>query len=676
MDIGQEDESSCGEPAALPSNPLPGSSPTMDLSPVPPSSCLDGSFWDWSAVANGLPAACPSPAYSAAAEKTLKTTWAAVTSSAPFPSLQEVAPEKAPIPHGVAIASTTRAPSRVAATPMAPAAPRHSRTTPQPCPHPLPACQRAGIATNAPSTTVPTEEHTTTVATALMWAPPIAPPTKTATDAAPVPTTPTAPPPKTATEMASASMPPTMPPIKNAVGSVSASTPPIAPPTMAAEFWAPPPAPTNGTATKNVANTAPASTPSAAPPPVAADDSAPASALPAAPPTMPAADTALSPTPPTSPPTKTTTGTAVTSTPPTASPTKTTTNAAVASARPTATPTKTSGDAAPAPTPPTVLPTVEADSSAPVSATLATIPTKTAGGTASASTPPTASSSTTTADAAVASAQPTVSPTKTSGDAAPTPTPPPAPPTKTARDWAPESVPTTAHATKTAADAAPAPTLRNPPLTTLAESSGATSGTGSAALAPRGVTPSLEQDEGVAIPLPLDRGGRGWVLTGDTVPGGWLDPLHRGCRRPSASTADLIFNFQPIEVMEASGAAGVDRGRRQVAVEGNGFLARAVRHIASSLGALVGDELGVTYDGVTPNLIIAMPRALAQLAHADTGRYVEVGGSGATLLTVYFSFEEGTCVDLWSGPMEGLLWGGRLSLYIPPSVSLFQLGVV
>jgi len=63
--------------------------------------------------------------------------------------------------------------------------------------------------------------------------------------------------------------------------------------------------------------------------------------------------------------------------------------------------------------------------------------------------------------------------------------------------------------------------------------------------------------------------------------------------------------------MKAAEAAGVDRGRRQVAVEGNGFFARAVRHVASSVAALVGDEPGVTYYGVTPNLIITMPRALA-----------------------------------------------------------------
>jgi len=109
-------------------------------------------------------------------------------------------------------------------------------------------------------------------------------------------------------------------------------------------------------------------------------------------------------------------------------------------------------------------------------------------------------------------------------------------------------------------------------------------------------------------------------------------------------------------------------------VEGNGFFARAVRHVASSVAAFVGDELGVIYDGVSPNRIIAMPRALAQLAHADTGRYVEVGGPGATLLTVYFSFKEGTYVDLWSGSYGGAPVGTPAEPLRPPKRVFIPVG--
>jgi len=43
-----------------------------------------------------------------------------------------------------------------------------------------------------------------------------------------------------------------------------------------------------------------------------------------------------------------------------------------------------------------------------------------------------------------------------------------------------------------------------------------------------------------------------------------------------------------------------------------------------------------------------------------------VGGSGATLLTVYFAFEEGTYVDLWSGAYIGAPVGTQAEPLPPP----------
>jgi len=104
-------------------------------------------------------------------------------------------------------------------------------------------------------------------------------------------------------------------------------------------------------------------------------------------------------------------------------------------------------------------------------------------------------------------------------------------------------------------------------------------------------------------------------------------------------------------------------------VAGNGFFARAVRHIASDAAALVGDELGVTNDGVPPNLIIVMPRALAQLSHADTGRYVEVRGSGAIYSQRTLLSRRARMSNCGPKAMDRLLWGRQLTLFLRRSVS-------
>jgi len=106
----------------------------------------------------------------------------------------------------------------------------------------------------------------------------------------------------------------------------------------------------------------------------------------------------------------------------------------------------------------------------------------------------------------------------------------------------------------------------------------------------------------------------------------------------SARTAQPIINWQLHEQMEELGDVA-DTGRRQVPVPRGGGgragrqrnrFAREVRVTLATVTASVGNGLSVAYDGVTPHVLITMPRAPAQLARTDTGLYVEQGGSGAT----------------------------------------------
>jgi len=171
----------------------------------------------------------------------------------------------------------------------------------------------------------------------------------------------------------------------------------------------------------------------------------------------------------------------------------------------------------------------------------------------------------------------------------------------------------------------------------------------------------------------LSQGGRGWVIMGNPIPYEWTDFLRRGAYRKSSRTAQPIINSQLHDKMEELGDAA-DTGRRQVPVPSGGrgrgnrqrnHFAREVRRTLATVAARVGNEFDVAYDGVTPHILITMPRTPAQLAHTDTGLYLEEEGSGATLLSVYVSFEEGTFVDVWPRTFGGA-GDGTESVALPP----------
>jgi len=177
----------------------------------------------------------------------------------------------------------------------------------------------------------------------------------------------------------------------------------------------------------------------------------------------------------------------------------------------------------------------------------------------------------------------------------------------------------------------------------------------------------------------LGKGGCGWILMADAIPDEWTAFVRRGARRMSARTAQPIINSQLHELMEELGDAA-DIGRRQVAVPSGGrgrggrqraHFARQVRLTLATVAARVGNALDVAYDGVTPHVLITMPRTPAQLAHTHTGLYVEEGGSGATLQSVYISFKEGTFVDVWPRIFGGATDGTAPFACRSPCVWLF-----
>jgi len=90
----------------------------------------------------------------------------------------------------------------------------------------------------------------------------------------------------------------------------------------------------------------------------------------------------------------------------------------------------------------------------------------------------------------------------------------------------------------------------------------------------------------------------------------------------------------------------------------------------ADVGTRVGNALDVAHDAMFPNVMLTMPRAPAQPAHADTGVYEEEedGGCGAFLLVAYFSFEESTCVDVWSSTFGSANGNAGLSLPTPERV--------
>jgi len=132
----------------------------------------------------------------------------------------------------------------------------------------------------------------------------------------------------------------------------------------------------------------------------------------------------------------------------------------------------------------------------------------------------------------------------------------------------------------------------------------------------------------------------------DAIPQPKVAVVRSSARRVRSSKARPFFNSQTVEEMTAL-KDKADLGRRQFALDGDGLLAKELRLCVADVAARVGNALDVAHDGVFPNLLLTMPRAPAQLAHADTGVYKEVEGSGAFLLVAYFSFQEGTFIDVW-----------------------------
>jgi len=170
----------------------------------------------------------------------------------------------------------------------------------------------------------------------------------------------------------------------------------------------------------------------------------------------------------------------------------------------------------------------------------------------------------------------------------------------------------------------------------------------------------------------LGEDGRGWWLMAEAAPEDILVGVQHGSRRQSSATAAPILNSQtPEQMMELGGAA--DYTRRQVPVDANASLAASVKGFMRAVAAVVGAEMGVPYDAVTPHLLIAMPRAPAQLPHADCSETVgdsdedemdeeeeeaeveegEKEVSAAALFTVYFAFQAGTAIELWSETFAG-----------------------
>jgi len=150
----------------------------------------------------------------------------------------------------------------------------------------------------------------------------------------------------------------------------------------------------------------------------------------------------------------------------------------------------------------------------------------------------------------------------------------------------------------------------------------------------------------------LDPDGCGWVVLPLNVPDDVLEAVCDGAYGPAAEAAQPIINSQlHARMLELGDAA--DRGRRQVPVasQGGGFEG-AVHRVFGAVASRVGSDLHAAYDGVTPHIVITMPRAPAQLPHTDAGLHIQEE-STATLLSVYVSVEEGTGVEVFSSVYGG-----------------------
>jgi len=140
-----------------------------------------------------------------------------------------------------------------------------------------------------------------------------------------------------------------------------------------------------------------------------------------------------------------------------------------------------------------------------------------------------------------------------------------------------------------------------------------------------------------------------------------------------AGTAPPIFNSQSVEEMETLPKRKQDRRRRQVLITGHRVSAKEMRRRMSVAAECARKALGRAFSFASPHLLIAMPRALPQLSHADMGQHIEHGGSGA-LLALYISFESGTYVDVWSYTFGGAPEGTSAVALPPPERVHFPVG--
>ena len=178
---------------------------------------------------------------------------------------------------------------------------------------------------------------------------------------------------------------------------------------------------------------------------------------------------------------------------------------------------------------------------------------------------------------------------------------------------------------------------------------------------PMSSSSSSDDDVGL-LASALGQDGRGWMLI--PVPKNREAAVRRSGYYNKAGTAQPIFNSQPVEEMEALPKRKQDRRRRQVPITGNRVFAQEMRRCMYVAAVCAREALGRDYKFASPHLLIAMPRALPQLAHADMGQHVEDGGSGA-LLALYIAFESGTYVDVWSYTFGGAP-EGTAAVALPP----------
>jgi len=178
---------------------------------------------------------------------------------------------------------------------------------------------------------------------------------------------------------------------------------------------------------------------------------------------------------------------------------------------------------------------------------------------------------------------------------------------------------------------------------------------------PMSSSASSDDDVGILASAP-GQDGRGCMLV--AVPKTREAAVRRSGYDNKAGTAQPIFNSQPVEEMETLPKRKQDRRRRQVSITGNRVFAKEMRQRMSVAAECAREALGRAYTFASPHFLIAVPRALPQLTHADMGQHVDDGGSGA-LLALYIAFESGTYVDVWSYTF-GRAPEGTAAVALPP----------